>query len=124
MNEIMRNLIKAFTDESSDTLGEIIKELESLPSDLILPVGLSNPHSYRGYYDHLAFEPVENVTVEKCLRIAKGCVGKTFIGYKGGEFKMSVYTSCWLSVHGQSGGIQLSVFLIRLLIIAANRDKK
>lgn len=52
----MRNLIKAFTDESSDTLGEIIKELESLPSDLILPVGLSNPHSYLVFQTHTAIE--------------------------------------------------------------------
>lgn len=98
-----------------DRLGKVIETLKSLPPDLVLPVGLSNPHSYRGYYEQLAFEPKENVSVEECLKVAKSCVDKTFTGYKGGDYMMTEDTSCWLCTYGSSGGVQLSAFLIRLL---------
>lgn len=98
-----------------DRLGKVIETLKSLPPDLVLPVGLSNPHSYRGYYEQLAFEPKENVSVEECLKVAKSCVDKTFTGYKGGDYMMTEDTSCWLCTYGNSGGVQLSAFLIRLL---------
>jgi hypothetical protein len=38
-------------------LGELIEALEKLPEDRVLPVGFDKPHSYRGYYNELAFEP-------------------------------------------------------------------
>lgn len=121
MSDLMSKLTEVLNDDYSDELGGIVKELESLPPDLVLPIGISNPHSYRGYYDQLAFEPAPNVTAGECLKIAKSCIDKRFTGYKGGDFKMGLYTSCWLCEHGRSGGIQLSVFLIRLLVASAEK---
>ena len=70
------------------TLGEMIEYLESQPQDKKLERGLGNPHSWRGSYDELAFEPVDRTTVGKMLVVAKGCVGTVFPGYKGGDYEM------------------------------------
>ena len=69
-------------------LQEYIAILEQYPRNKTLPKGLGNPHSWRGAYVELAFEVVENTTVGEMLDCAKECIGKTFEGWKGGEFKM------------------------------------
>ena len=48
------------------TLGELIAALERAVVEFpeaVLRYGFGHPHSYRGYYMDLAFEPVENVAV-------------------------------------------------------------
>jgi len=99
-------------------LGELIKILEEQPDKgRVLPLGFRYPHSYRGYYDELAFELVSNVTVAQMLADAKGAVGATFDGWKGGEYKMGEYTDCWLvQKEGQTGeslGALLLHFMLR-----------
>ena len=66
-------------------------------------MGFENPHSYRGYYEDLAFEPVRNTTVRKMLKAAKSALGTTYGGYKGGEYKMKEYTDVWLAWEGSCG---------------------
>ena len=44
------------------TLGELIAALEKLNPELEVPLGFGEPHSYRGDYYDLAFEPKRNVT--------------------------------------------------------------
>jgi len=39
-------------------LSDIIETLEKYDPATIVPLGFGEPHSYRGYYDQLAFEPV------------------------------------------------------------------
>lgn len=84
-------------------LKELIEFLESRDSNLFVPVGFNHPHSYRGYYTDLAFEPRENTTVGEMLGCAKEALGKTYSGYKGGDFKMGEYTDVWLSEYGRCG---------------------
>lgn len=73
-------------------LKHVIEMLEKFPSDRQVANGFGNPHSWRGSYDELAFEPVENATVGRMLEDAKSAVGATYEGWKGGEFLMTLDT--------------------------------
>ena len=85
------------------TLGELIAALEKLDPDLVVPFGFHHPHSYRGYYDQLAFEPRENVTVGSMLADAREALGTTYEGWKGGDYTMSEWTDVWLAQEGSTG---------------------
>jgi len=85
------------------TLGEIIEFLEQQPPEKVVPVGFCNPHSYRGVYEYLAFEPTCGTTVGEMLDEARSALGKTYSGYKGGEYTMDGYTDCWLAEYGCCG---------------------
>lgn len=85
------------------TLKDLITALESAPQDKVVRHGFGHPHSYRGYYDELAFEPVENVTVAQMLADAKSALGATYCGYKGGSYTMSEWTPVWLAECGSCG---------------------
>lgn len=66
---------------------------------------LTYPHSYRGYYRDLAFQSnlYLNTSVKEALNLTKGCVGATFEGWKGGEYKMTKDTLIWIADPGCSG---------------------
>ena len=85
------------------TLGELIETLEREPADKVVPVGFTHAHSYRGYYDELAFEFAANVRVGDMLNEALSAVEKVFGGYKGGDYRMSLATDCWLAEYGRCG---------------------
>lgn len=86
------------------TLGDLIKILKEFPDKKkTVPVGLGDPHSYRGYYDQLAFEPAENITVEEMLEKAESALESTFEGYKGGEFLMEEHTKVYIACWGKTG---------------------
>jgi hypothetical protein len=84
-------------------LGELIEFLEARDPATVVPIGFRHPHSYRGYYECLAFEPAENVTVGSMLECAKGALGETFEGYKGGDYTMKEYTNIYLAEYGKTG---------------------
>lgn len=99
------------------TIKEILDKLEKANKDL--PVFLTNTlsveltgevHSWRGDYSQLAlgydlYGRVEKpVTVGKLKDLLKSCIGKKFIGYKGGEFLMSKRTSVYLDNYGECTG--------------------
>ena len=90
------------------TLGELIAELKKCDASKVVAHGFAKPHSYRGYYEDLAFEPMENVNVASMLEAAESALGKTFEGYKGGDYTMNEYTACWLSKYGESSGGAIS----------------
>jgi hypothetical protein len=85
------------------TLGELIEILEAAPQDKIVRFGFAEADSYRGYYEELAFEPAENVLVADMLREAKQAMGKTYQGYKGGDYTMTAHTPCWIAKYGHCG---------------------
>jgi hypothetical protein len=85
------------------TLEDLIKKLEQYPRDKHVAKGFNSPHSHRGDYSQLAFEPCENTTVGEMLDCAKEALGNTYYGWKGGEYKMHEYTDCYLAVSGFSG---------------------
>ena len=84
-------------------LFQLIKYLEKHNRDKVVVLGFNNPHSYRGHYEELAFEPVPRVTIGEMLACARGALDRTFTGYKGGDFTMYSYTPVWLSQYGDYG---------------------
>jgi hypothetical protein len=85
------------------TLGELIEFLEKRDPEKVVPLGFNYPHSYRGYYDQLAFEPAPKIKVSEMLVCTRESLGETYIGYKGGEFKMDKWTKVWLAYYGETG---------------------
>lgn len=84
-------------------LKDLIAYLESKDATTVLSHGFAHPHSYRGDYAELAFEPAENVTVDAMLRDARGALGATYTGYKGGDYRMADYTDVYLAAYGSTG---------------------
>ena len=87
----------------SMNLGELIGHLEKLDPDQPVAHGFGRPHSYRGYYDELAFEPVADTTVGAMLAEAREALGTTYQGYKGGDYTMTEHTGVWLACCGETG---------------------
>lgn len=99
-------------------LGELISALEAADQRLVLPDGFNNPHSWRGIYADLAFQPAKNVTVAAMLADARSALDATFEGYKGGDNVMGEYTDCWLDFYGSSNGESLGPRLLAYMIAA------
>jgi hypothetical protein len=106
-------------------LEDLIGILEAHDPDKTVKVGFTSPHSYRGYYEDLAFELAENVTVGAMLADARTALGKTFQGYKGGDYEMGNWTSVWLAEYGCTGESLGRVLLSFLLgnVATPNRQE-
>ncbi len=85
------------------TLKHLIERLSHEDPKRVVPLGFRHPHSYRGYYEDLAFEPAENVTVGEMLTAARSASGATFQGWKGGDYEMNEWTTVWLAKRGATG---------------------
>lgn len=85
------------------TLGGLVDALKAQDPTKRVRLGFANPHSYRGDYTELAFEPAENVTVADMLASAESAVGTSYEGWKGGDFTMDTYTPVHLAIEGRSG---------------------
>jgi len=85
------------------TLNEYIEFLENKNPKRRLVMGLGSPHSYRGYYEQLAFEFKPSQLAGDMLNQAKACLGAEFHGYKGGTFRMSGGTELWIALYGDCG---------------------
>lgn len=93
--------------KSQMTLGELIKVLDSMPSELELKLG--ELRSYRGYYSDLAFAPDEKRLVSEILADCRAAMGEVFDGYKGGEYVMGSKTPLWVAHYGSCGRKLMSV---------------
>lgn len=97
---------------------EIIDRIEKLPESTILKIGLAYPHSYRGYYDELAFTPViEDTPILEFINSLKDALNKSYNGYKGGEYTMTEDTTVWLTEYGSSSESTTFSSLFILLLI-------
>lgn len=90
------------------TLGHLIDVLALLPPDMTIVTdqgsSLGNPNSYRGYYEQLSFIPIERPRlVSDVLMEARAADGETYMGYRGGEYRMSRGTWIWLAEYGRGG---------------------
>ena len=93
----------ALRSETHLTLGNLISYLENTEDHLV--ANLSHPHSYRGYYSDLAFEQDPGkISSKALLATCKKLVGKVFVGYKGGEYKMTLTTPLWVVNWGANWG--------------------
>jgi hypothetical protein len=113
---------ESLADKPIITLGELIAKLEQQDADAPLAVEFYGNHfacadlgSYRGYYSDLAIEPDGNLTgtVADALTKLRGAVGKTFHGYKGGDYTMSNRTIVWVSNYGDNSGIGVTGVEVR-----------
>ena len=102
-------------------LGAVIRRLEQESPLRVLPVGWSSPHSYRGYYECVAFERRANVTVGDCLAAARDALGSTYTGWKGGDYEMDEWTDCYLVVEEGMTGEEITPTMLDLNIAAASR---
>ena len=84
-------------------LRELIAKLKGHDPAKVVRLGFRNPHSYRGDYHSLAFEPAENVPVGEMLQCAQRALGETYTGYKGGRFTMYDLTGVYLAKPGHEG---------------------
>lgn len=96
-------------------LKRLIEVLQKHPGGKVLAHGFSNPHSYRGYYECLAFVPARNVTVGSMLQAAKSAVDETYGGWKGGEYTMKETTQVYLANVGCTGD-ELSETLLGFML--------
>lgn len=104
------------------TLGELIAALEAHDREKVAARGFTNPHSWRGNYSELAFEPARNVTVGDMLRDARSALGATYQGWKGGDFEMGEYTDCWLASEGYGDGETIGLLLLKFMLTGVDPD--
>ena len=103
------------------TLGEFIRALQRQPQDEVVKYdfvhfGPTTLASYRGYYEQLALgyeecgrvhrrdERYEYPTVAALIAHCEDALGKTFHGWKGGEYVMHEGTPLWVANSGETGG--------------------
>lgn len=84
-------------------LKELIEWLEERDPNQVVLDGFGCPHSDRGNYEDLAFDPVKRTTYGEMLSNASRALGCTFGGWKGGEFKMDEYSKCRIGHVGECG---------------------
>lgn len=102
------------------TLGDAIAFLEKASPDALVEFDRGGspgePHSYRGYYSDLSFEPTDRtVTAAEFLQECRKALGAAFEGYKGGDFVMSERTPLWCASYSNCGPA---------IIAAHNVDRK
>jgi len=97
----------------------LIEWLEKQDQMATVKDGFGSPHSDRGYYEDLGFDPVEETTFGAMLAHAKAAMGATFPGWKGGEFTMHSYTDCHIGEYGNCGEEITSAHL-KLWLLTAN----
>lgn len=105
------------------TVGEAIKVLRSIPNDTAIVPGISYPHSYRGYYSDLAFEPAgESITAGELLGMFLSVMGKSLVGYKGGNFIMGETTPVWVAHYGACGDRLMAIGEDGSIVTAPEED--
>jgi hypothetical protein len=109
-------LVTALTFGRYMGLGDLIARLEQEDPTRILPIGFAEPHSYRGYYHQLAFEPRRDIAIGDVLAAARSALGARFVGYKGGEYTMTEHTDCWIAEYGSDSDNKIGPLLLELLL--------
>lgn len=96
--------------ETQITLGKLIEALEAMPADAQV-ANLDNEHSYRGYYEDLAFERLDGTRpASELLADCKAAMGQVFQGYKGGDFVMGALTPVWVANYGCCGAKLMAIY--------------
>ena len=100
------------TEYGTMSLGALINALESTKDDALVYFDFcgftpGEIDSYRGYYDHLAIEPLRGVSapsVAQFISSLRDCEANTYTGYKGGDYTMDLETPIWVSFYGSVSG--------------------
>ena len=98
-------------------LGDLIEDLSKYPENAYVEIKPFNLYptgfcSYRGYYSDLSIDyTLDEYSGLRCgqlLEKAKECVGKVFMGYKGGDFKMTKHSVIWLANYSRTTDVMLT----------------
>lgn len=101
--DMMSELWRKERSQTQMTLGKLIEALEAMPEEAMV-ANLYHPHSYRGYYEDLAFERRDGITpAADFLNDCRYVIGCTYTGYKGGEYTMDEDTPVWVAEYGCCG---------------------
>jgi hypothetical protein len=106
------------------TIGEAIDKLNECEVGMMFESGFGMPHSYRGYYDELAVEPMANVRVSDMLHALDRGLTETFEGYKGGDYTYNEDTTLNLAHYGMCGGGELSYEQFDMMLNSAFMDEE
>ena len=110
------------------TLGQAISMLSKLPQDTSVIYDFNNkspkgPHSFRGHYSDLAFEwSGDEVTIRDFVSELNASWGKTFTGYKGGDFIMDAETPLWAAEYGECGRAIIGILKHKNEIILTTKE--
>jgi len=117
----MMKIIRTTHDDkyTQFTLGDLIRAIEKydIPNDdgsykeVVFDFGSTAPsgiHSWRGDYSELAidYKDEHEITSDKFLAMLTDAVGKTFEGWKGGNYFMFLDTPLWVAhrnIAGETG---------------------
>lgn len=86
-------------------LVQLDKLMDSSDEQLFI-LGVSREFcSYRGYYSELCVAPsiAREMAVCEFFNVLADQIGKTFTGYKGGEYEMTEDTELYLAYYGELG---------------------
>lgn len=98
-------------------LNEIIEALEkALDADgnRLVRHGFngSSPHSFRGFYHDLAFDPASDVQLADMLAGLYAARGQAFEGYKGGQYLMNGGVDVYIAEAYAPGGDRIGPTLV------------
>ena len=108
------------------TLGTLIAELEKLewdrPVEFVGGGSPRSPHSYRGYYSDLSFSNGGTIQAKELLMICCASRGRTFEGYKGGDFIMGDDTPLWAASYGCCGPAIVAITVTPDKVLLTTKD--
>lgn len=92
--------------------------LDQFPDDRKCSLGFQNPHSYRGYYDEVAFEYAINVTVGDMKKSVSRAFSETFQGWKGGDYEYGGNTPVHFATVGsvQYDDVETRLVVMQMLL--------
>lgn len=105
------------------TLGRLIEWLEAQDPNLVVQDGFGRPHSDRGSYDELAFDPMPEAKIGDMLAHARSALGATFPGWKGGDYTMRDWSSVYIGEFGHCGEEITSIHLKYWLLTGQTEDE-
>ena len=74
-------------------LKDFKQHISNFPKGTVFPYGITQPFSWRGRNDEVAFSILETPTTrEDILANIELCYTETFYGYKGGEYQYGDHT--------------------------------
>jgi hypothetical protein len=86
-------------------LVDLLDSLNSLDSNAYI-YGVSREFdSYRGYYEHIAVAPndTHKMSLAAFINLLVAQVGRTYTGYKGGDYTMGKQTEVFVAHYGCCG---------------------
>ena len=104
-------------------LKDLIEWLEQQDQNADVIDGFGSPHSDRDYSEKLAFKPVPITTFGQMLTHAKWALGKTFNGYKGGEYLMDEFSECRISEYGRIHGEDITSIHFKYWLLTSQNGR-